>query len=160
MARSRVDFSLTSKSTYKLFKQENPDINISYLEYVNIIYSFNYAFRDYLMETGMKGKLPWGIGDFAVSKRRPKKIKIMPDGSEKMNLPVDWAKSRNTGKRIYHFNFHTEGYKFRIKWFPKKARFEYSELFVFKPSRITSRLIKHYIDMGYQDKYYEWDLVK
>lgn len=158
--RSRVDFSMTSRKTYKKFVESHPQLDIDYNDFVNVIYSFNYAFRDYLFETGMKGKLPWGLGDFAVSKRRPKKIKTLSDGREVMNLPVNWELSRKAGKRVYHFNFHTQGFKFRIKWFYRSARFFHSELFVFKPSRVTSRLIKHYIDMGYQDRYYEWDVLK
>lgn len=160
MPRSKVDYSQTSKSTYKQFCEEYPEISISYLEFINIIYSFNYAFRDYLLETGMKGKLPWGIGDFAVSKRKPYRHKKLKDGREVLNMPIDWKKSREKGKRIYHFNAHTEGFKFRIKWFKKSPRFIYSEIWNFKPSRITSRLIKHYIEQGHQHRYYEWDSVK
>lgn len=158
--RTAVEYSQTSKSTYKQFCTEHPEIDIEYLDFINIIYSFNYAFRDYLLETGMKGKLPWGIGDFAVSKRKPKTKKLLDNGYEIINLPIDWAKTRKHGKRIYHMNAHTEGFKFRIKWFKKSPRFTYSEIWNFKPSRVTSRLIKHYIIEGHQHRYYEWDLVK
>lgn len=155
--RTAVEYSQTSKSTYNQFCEEHPEISISYLEFINIVYSFNYAFRDYLLETGMKGKLPWGIGDFAVSKRRPKRYKNLPNGDTIVNLPIDWKKTKQHGKKIYHMNAHTEGFKFRIKWFKKSPRFTYSEIWNFKPSRVTSRLIKHYIDKGHQHRYYEWD---
>ena len=158
--RPKVDYSQTSKSTYKQFRAEHPEIDIEYLDFINIIYSFNYAFRDYLLETGMRGKLPWGIGDFAVSKRKPQTKKMLRNGDEVINLPIDWQKTKARGKRIYHMNAHTEGFKFRIKWFKKSPRFNYSEIWNFKPSRVTSRLIKHYITEGHQHRYYEWDLVK
>jgi hypothetical protein len=155
--RSAVQFSQTSRATYKLFIEENPDIKITYLQYINIIYSFNYGFRDYILETGMKGKLPWGIGDFAVSKRKPPITKKTPEGIEFINLPVDWAKTRKAGKRVYHLNNHTEGFKFSIKWFLSSTRFYDSAIWSFKPSRITSRLIKHYVvDLDKQHSYYEW----
>jgi hypothetical protein len=158
--RSKVDYSQTSRKTYDRFRDEHPEIKLSYLEFVNIIYTFNYGFRDYLLETGMKGKLPWGIGDFAVSKRKPRTKKILEDGYELITLPIDWVKTRAAGKKIYHFNRHTEGFKFRIKWFIKSSRFLNSEIWSFKPSRITSRLITHYINQGHQHRYYEWDLIK
>lgn len=156
--RVKVDYSQTSKATYKRFCKDHPEIKLTYLEFVNIIYSFNYGFRDYILETGMKGKLPFGIGDFAISKRKPKRTKVLENGYEMIILPIDWKKTKEHGKRIYHMNSHTEGYKFKVKWFIKSTRFIDSELFSFKPSRVTSRLITHYINMGYQHSYYEWDL--
>jgi hypothetical protein len=160
MPRVSVEYSQTSRSTYKLFCKEHKELKLSYLEFVNIIYTFNYGFRDYLLETGMKGKLPWGIGDFAISKRRPKQKKILEDGYELICLPVDWKKTREHGKKIYHLNTHSEGFKFRIKWFHNSVRFIFSEIWNFKPSRVTSRLIKHYITQGHQHRYYEWDSVR
>lgn len=160
MSRSSVEYSQTSKKTYNKFKNECPDVTLSYAEFVNIIYSFNYGFRDYLFETGMKGKLPWGIGDFAVSKRRPRPSKILKNGYEFVTLPIDWVKTKAAGKKIYHLNRHTDGFKFKLKWFIKSSRFFYSEIWSFKPSRVTSRLITHYINQGNQHKYYEWDLLK
>lgn len=158
--RSKVDYSQTSRATYKRFCEAFPDIKLSYLEFQNIIYNFNYAFRDHLFETGMKGKLPWGLGDFAVSKRRPRYKKIMPDGHELITLPVDWVKTRKAGKKIYHLNRHTDGFKFRLKWFIGSKRFLESDIYSFKPSRVTSRLITHYINQGNQGRYYEWDSLK
>lgn len=158
--RTRVDYSQTSRRTYKQFCKENPEIELSYLQFIEIIYSFNYGFRDHLLETGMKGKLPWGMGDFAVSKKKPRMKKVLENGHEMITLPVDWKKSREHGKKIYHLNSHTGGFKFRVKWFIHTARFYNSELWSFKPSRVTSRLIQHYISRGHQHRYYEWDSVK
>jgi hypothetical protein len=155
--RVKVDWRMASKATYRQFCEENPEIKLSYVEFQNIIYSFNEGFRDYLMETGMKGKLPWGFGDFAVTKRKPRIKKILEDGSEIISLPVDWKKTREAGKKIYHLNSHTEGFKFSIKWFLDSRRFKYSEIWTFKPSRTTSRLIRHYIQQGHQHRYYEWN---
>lgn len=158
--RSATDYRMASREAYKLFKEDHTELKISYSDFVGIIYAFNYGFRDYLLETGMKGKLPWGFGDFAISKKKPLLKKLLKDGTEIVSLPIDWKKTREKGKKIYHMNAHTEGYKFRIKWFRTTQRFEYSEIWNFKPSRVTSRLVKHYITQGHQHRYYEWDGVK
>lgn len=157
MSRSRSDWRMAGKHLYKEWCQEHPEISISYTEFQNVIYTFNEGFRDHLLETGLKGKLPWGFGDFVVSKKKPLTKKKLKDGKEIIALPIDWKKTREKGMKIYHLNTHTEGYKFRFKWMIKTRRFKYSEVWTFKPSRISSRLIRHYINQGYQHKYYEWD---
>lgn len=155
--RISVEYKSASKETFKRFKEKNPDIKITYTLWANIIYNFNYAFRDMLFESGSKCKLPYGFGDFAVMKYKPKKFIISPiNGEEYVNLPIDWIKSKAAGKRIYHMNYHTEGFRFKLKWFITSARFYKSIIWSFKPSRVTSRLITHYISQGYQDKYLEW----
>jgi hypothetical protein len=154
--RVKVQYKSACKETFKRFKESNPDVKITYALWSSIIYNFNYAFRDMLFETGNKCKLPYGFGEFAIMKYRPKKFIIGQDGGEHINLPVDWAKSRIAGKRVYHMNYHTEGFTFRLKWFIATARFQKSILWSFKPSRVTSRLITHYISQGYQEKYLEW----
>ena len=148
--RTSVEWRMASKKQYKLFCEENPNIKLSFLEFQNIIYSFNYGFRDHLLETGNKGKLPWGVGDFAISKKKPKRTRVLDDGREIITLPIDWQKTKLLGKKIYHMNHHTEGYKFKWKWFIDSARFKSADIWSFKPNRITSRLIKHYLTEGYR----------
>lgn len=158
--RVKVSWRQTSRENYNKWKETHPNSKLSYVEFQNIIYSFNYAFRDYLLETGDKGKLPWGIGDFSITKYKPKKTKIV-DGKEIINLPVDWKATKLLGKKVYHLNRHTEGYKFKWQWFIESARFKMCEIFTFKPSRITSRFLNHYLKQpSYQHIYVEWSLIR
>lgn len=157
MPRVKVEYRSTEKAVFKRFKEKHPDINIDYTTWCNVIYSFNYAFRDYCLETGMKGRLPYGFGDFAISKKKPKRHSTLPDGREVIHMPVDWVKTKKHGKYIYHMNNSTEGFKFKWKWFNTSARFFKAEVWNFKPSRLSSRLIKHYVSQeNYQHKYLEW----
>lgn len=161
--RRKIEYRQASKETYKRWCKEHPEVRITFSEYVNIIYTFNYAFRDYLFETAEKAKLPWGIGDFVVSKYKKKKKKINPKtGEEIISLPIDWKKTKESGKIIYHLNRHTEGYRFRVKWFIDSARFRWSEIWTFRPSRDSSRLLNHYIkkDPNVQYLYGEWEYRK
>ena len=70
--RNKVQYRMASKENYNLFLQENPKIKLSFLEWSNIIYSFNYEFRDEILETGDIPKLPWGFGELAISKKKRK----------------------------------------------------------------------------------------
>lgn len=154
--RTKVDWRSSSRDNYKSFCKKHPTIKVSFDDWKNIVYSFNDSFREYILETGEKAKLPYGFGEFSVNKKIRRKKKGLND--EFVNLPVDWKKTKEKGKIIYNFNYHTEGYFFGWIWFKESARFKNSTLWYFKPTRTTSRLLSHYInaDEKYQHLYKEW----
>ena len=158
MPRKKYAFRTSSREVFKKFQEKHPEETVSYTEWCNILYTFNYAFRDYCLETGHKIKFPYGFGEFCITKYKPKRFKITPQGQEVIGLPVDWKRTREVGKKIYHMNFSTEGFKFRWYWDNRQARFAKAEIWSFKPSRVSSRLIKHYIEQDYQHKYLQWKL--
>jgi nucleoid DNA-binding protein len=155
--RVKIDWRSASKENYKLFCKKYPSIKLTYDEWRNIIYSFNEDFKNYILETGERAKLPFGFGEFSINKKKRRKMKGI-DGKEFINLPVDWKKTKEKGKIIYNFNFHTEGFFFGWVWFKSTTRLKNVDLWYFKPSRTTSRLLSHYIktDDKYQHLYKEW----
>lgn len=154
--RVKIDWRSASKENYKIFCKKHPSMKLTYDEWRNILYSFNDAFKNYILETGEKAKLPFGFGEFSINKKKRRKKKGLND--EFVNLPVDWKKTKEKGKIIYNFNYHTEGFFFGWMWFKDKARLKNTDLWYFKPSRTTSRLLSHYIntDEKYQHLYREW----
>ena len=154
--RVKIDWRSASLDNYKNFCKKHPTIKLTYDEWRNIIYSFNDAFKNYILETGEKAKLPFGFGEFSINKKKRRKLKGLKD--EFVNLPVDWKKTKEKGKIIYNFNYHTEGFFFGWMWFKSTARFKNSDLWYFKPSRLTSRLLSHYLKTNdkYQYIYNEW----
>lgn len=157
MARVAVDWRSASKSNYEDFCKKHPLVSLTFDEWRNIIYGFNESFKHYILETGEKEKLPTGFGEFSVNKKKRKRTKGV-NGKEFINLPIDWQKTREKGKVIYNFNYHTEGYFFGWMWFKQTARFRNSDLWYFKPARRTSRDLSHYlkVDPKYQHIYHEW----
>lgn len=155
--RTKIDWRSASKQNYLDFCKKHPNVEITYDNWKVIVYTFNESFREHILETGEKAKLPFGFGEFSINKKKRRKMKG-GDGREFINLPVDWKKTKEKGKIIYNFNYHTEGYFFGWLWFKASARFRNSDLWYFKPSRVTSRLITHYIqaDNKYQHLYREW----
>ena len=107
--RVAIEWRSGSKEEYEKFCKSNPNIKLSFIEWKNILYSFNDSFRSYILETGDKGKLPCGFGEFGINKKKRKKTKVLPNGKEYINLPVDWKKTKEAGKYIYIFNYHTDG---------------------------------------------------
>lgn len=158
MPRVKVSWRSASREQYKDFKEKNKSIAISYEQWKEIIYAFNYDFRDYILTYGDKCKIPFGFGELTINKRKVRKTRLV-DGVERIALPVDWKKTREKGRYIYNFNYHTEGYRFKWFWFPKTARFKYSKLWVFKPSRVSSRKITEFLartDEDFLNIYREW----
>jgi nucleoid DNA-binding protein len=155
--RVKVDWRSASKENYNQFCKKNPSIKLSFDEWRNIIYSYTDAFKEYILETGERAKLPFGFGEFSINKKKRKKIK-KNNGKEFINLPVDWKKTKERGKIIYNFNYHTEGYFFGWIWFKETIRLKQGELWYFKPSRNTSRLLSHFLKTSdkYQHIYREW----
>lgn len=154
--RVHVDWRSGSTENYKSFKKAYPQIDLSLEQWKNIIYTFNEKFKLYILETGDVAKLPGGIGDFSITKKKRRKTRGTND--EFINLPVDWKKTKEKGKIIYNFNFHTEGYFFGWIWFNETGRFKTSNLWNFKASRTTSRLLAHYINTydKCKDIYKQW----
>ena len=157
MSRVHIEWRSSSKDNYNNFCKKNPNIKITFNEWKNIVYQYNEYFKNYILETGEKARLPFGFGEFSINKKKRKKFKNIK-GEEYINLPVDWQKSKEKGKRIYNFNYHTEGYFFGWMWFKESARIKNVDLWYFKPSRTTSRLLSHYIqtDNKYQNIYMQW----
>ena len=158
MSRTKIDWRSSSKDSYNNFCKKHPAIILTYDEWRNILYTYNESFKEYILETGEKARLPFGFGEFSINKKKRRKLKNNIDGKEFVNLPIDWQKTKEKGKVIYNFNYHTEGYFFGWMWFKNTARFKNSDLWYFKPSRLTSRLLSHYLKTNdkYQYIYNEW----
>jgi len=155
--RTKIDWRSSSKENYNNFCNKNPTIRITFDQWKNIIYSYNEYFKNYILEIGEKARLPFGFGEFSINKKKRKKLKTV-DGKVVVNLPIDWKKTKEKGKHIYNFNYHTEGFFFGWMWFKESTRIRNIDLWYFKPSRTTSRLLSHYIktDNKYQNIYCEW----
>jgi len=156
--RTKVDWRSSSKDNYNQFCKKHQSVKLTFDEWRNILYTYNESFKEYILETGEKAKLPYGFGEFSINKKKRKRLKNNIDGKEFINLPIDWQKTKEKGKVIYNFNYHTEGYFFGWMWFKPTARFKNSDLWYFKPSRLTSRLLSHYLKTNdkYQYIYNEW----
>lgn len=155
--RTKIEWRASSKETYDDFCKKHPNIHLSFDQWKSIIYGFNESFRDHILETGDKIKFPFGFGEFSINKKKKKQIVIL-NGKEHVNLAVDWIKTREKGKIIYNFNYHTEGFVFRWQWFKQNSNLRHSDLWFFKACRASSRLLAHYlkVDEKYQHLYKQW----
>lgn len=158
MGRPRVSYRSTSKKTYERFCQKHPEHRISFKKWKEVLRTFNESFRDYILETGDRCKLPYGFGDFSISKKKTRRFRTTADGNEVIALPIDWQKTKQKGKRIFLFNDHTDGYRFRWYWFKSGLRLLGGKYLAFKPARTSSRKLAEYLKKNtyYQHLYQEW----
>lgn len=113
--------SATIIDAYKLFREANKDID--YNTYKSVLEQFNKTLMDDLLLNSNIIKLPYGLGYVSIVKYKPKTM------TEK-SLSVDYKASKEYGKRIYHLNEHSDGYKYRLYWskvpktFPDRYRYQ------------------------------------
>lgn len=146
MPRPKYSYRTVSTEAFLDFKRNNPDITLSYKEWGKIIYEFMSQYKEYLLETGDLGKLPWGFGYFGINKKKRKRYKgFIINGKDVVNLSIDWKASKEEGKRIYNFNFHTDGFTYWWKWYKNTSYLPLTSAIYFKPSRDTSRILAKYL---------------
>lgn len=114
--------SATIIDMYKAYSKDN---NIDYYTFKQILEEFNNAIMDHMFNKSDIIRLPYGLGSIGIVKYKPRTF------TEK-SLSVDYKASAEYGKKIYHLNEHSNGYKFRLYWsklpqtFPDRYRYQLS----------------------------------
>lgn len=160
MSRRKKEYRTYSRENYDRFLKENniSEKELPYPKYCKNLEVCNWMFIEYALRTGQKVYLPYGFGPLAVNKKKLKMYKEH-EGKKYINLRVDWKKTREIGKKVYHTNEHSDGFNFRWMWFSDEAKFAFADLYVFKPGRYASRAINKYIrkvNAQYKEIYLEW----
>lgn len=122
--RYKKDFGLDE--LYKSYIEETGNKKNSDNIYERKLYidrkTYGRLFSDYfslILEYIYQGKiykLPHGNGEISI---RKSKGKVLLNENGEINvkfLPIDWKKTKEVGKIIYHFNEHTDGYRYSFEW--------------------------------------------
>ena len=166
MSRPQHDWRSGSRETYKAFCEAHPHIKISFKEWSAILKTYNSLLLEEILETGDKLKLPYGFGALSITKKKNKReTTVTRNGVEEkiIILPVDWKRSKEEGKRIYHLNHHTNGYRYSWIWFAKEAMMRCNNIWTFNICRKYSRMLPIYLrkpDSQYQYIYKQWVRIK
>lgn len=128
--------SFTIRDMYKQYKQI--DENVSYLRFKRILEQINTNILDSILNASESFKMPCRLGSVCVVKYKPK---TYTDKS----LSVDYKLSNELGKKIYHLNEHSDGYKYRLYWDKQKKQipdlYKYRLNFVRQNKRKLAQLI-------------------
>lgn len=139
--------SYTISDIYRLFTKQT-GVDIDYSRFKTILDTFNKTILESLQDRSEGFRMPYGLGYIRIVKYKPKSY-------TQKSLSIDYKTSKEFGKRIYHLNEHSDGYKYRLFWsklqhtFPDKYKYQLS--FVRQNKRRLAQLIfKHndYIDIN------------
>ena len=135
-------FNTCSQSDYKMYKEKSKH-KVDYELYKKINLTANTFLSEKILE-GKRIKLPFGLSDVFINKYKQE----LKSKDGKLNLPIDWKKSKELGKRVYHLNHHTDGFTFKWFWAKSEAKFKFKELWAFKAVRKNTRAIKKILKVG------------
>ena len=135
--------SYTFRDMYKTMAAEIP-----YKLYTAILHTMCQIILEHVLERSEGFKMPYGLGFIQVGKYLPKQL-------TPKSLSIDYKATREYGKKIYHLNEHSDGYKYRLYWskipqtFPDRYKYQLS--FVRQNKRRLAKLIfdkKDYLDIN------------
>lgn len=97
-------------------------------------------------------KLPHGLGDLMVEKRKMK----IGNLSKYNRLKVDYKKFRETGKIVYHLNEHRSGYRYKILWNKRHSQaIKNKSFYKYVPTRTMKRDLAYILKNDMSKDYYE-----
>jgi hypothetical protein len=130
--KGKIGPTLGLRDSYKEFKkQELGYFDIDYKTYRAINEEFNKEVVKYILMDAGEFELPYRLGSIRIQK---KKMKFSPD-----SMKVDWKATRETGKRVYHLNDHSDNYRYKWYWKKSNAIVQNKSLYSFTASRANKR---------------------
>jgi len=120
-----------SNEIYNFYKKEViPELQVDKQTFREVCDEFNKIIINKILLDSEEVRLPYRLGTVRV-----KKSKMKYD--DKNKLKIDWEASKKLGKRIYHLNDHTGGYKYRFYW--TKGIVKNITAYSFIPTRTNTR---------------------
>src|ERR1044071_2481306 len=104
MARTPVSFGATD--FYRSFRKKNPKTVLSQKVHATILACAGDVITEILLEEG-EFKLFSRMGEFNIRTIKPKGT---------LRRMIDFHQTRVTGKSVYHFNDHSNGYLAKLVW--------------------------------------------
>jgi hypothetical protein len=147
--KNKIANPYTLPDMYKKYLLEFPEGNIYYIEYktfVKLNEEFYKRITNEMLNYGVTFKLPFRMGSVKIIKRKI---------NYSNKLAIDWENTNKYGKKIYHLNDHTEGYKYLFKWDKTSILLNNKSLYRLVFTRANKRTLAKLIKSGMD--YYEHD---
>lgn len=146
--RPKRDFRTGSKENYKKYKERYPKSEITFSDYKKLLKAYNSLILTHILDTGDTVKIPWGFGDVTILRyKKDIQIKTSKDGDKFYTYCIDWKRTKEKGKYVYHTNLHTGGYNYYWRWENEFSKLPYKKIWSFRVMRdfkreLTRRLTK------------------
>jgi hypothetical protein len=134
-----VDYSPTSVKSHQRFKRDKPHLkHYDITKYRSVIYAINEALAKRVLENEIV-KLPNRCGYLFPYKYKKSRDTKVINGKTVITLPINWKETKAQGRKIYHMNYHSDGYIYKIMW--RRNRTTKLRCWSFDSSRLLSRTL-------------------
>ena len=139
------DYVFNMEFYNKLVEKHN--IKLSFTDCKKLINTCNKNIADSIMEEQDGFSLPFGLGYLVAGRYIP------------TNPLIDWKRTKEIGKTVYHLNLHTSGNAVKLYWF-RVGRINYNhfnEVYIFQAYKTLSQAISRAFSSG-KKTYSEWSI--
>ena len=122
---------LTLKDAYKDYKKENKNdslLMVDYSLYRAVCEYFNKEISSKIILDTHEFSIPSRLGSIRIKKIKGNNTKR-----------VDWKTTKENDVKVYHLNWHTDGYYYKWFWHKQKALFKNKSVYSFTPIRMNKR---------------------
>jgi len=149
--KGKIGKSLGLIDAFKEFNKhqnKNSHFKVDYSLYKDICASFNKEIvKDILYNSGTF-KVPHRLGEIRIQKK-----KMNFDTTS--NLKIDWKKTNELGKRVYHLNEHTDSYRYKWYWKKSKVIIKNKTAYSFTATRANTRKLASILLSNNKIDYFE-----
>lgn len=117
----------------KLIKDSPYDVDKQLFR--GILERFFQELMDYMIDDGGEFRLPFRLGRIGVFKKR------IEYKFQNQLQHVDWYSTLQLGKCVYHFNEHTDGFKYFFSWNREIVGIPNVQSYRFIPTRANKRIL-------------------
>ena len=147
---NKIQNPYTIQDTYEFYIQDigsNSIYYVDYNEYRDIVCDFYKTIVEDMLQRNVIFNLPFRLGTLSIIKSKLKLDRLNVHG-------VDWPKTVETGKYVYHLNEHSHGYKYTFYWNKKNKAVKNLYFYRLVPTRQNKRYLAKLIKSNKYD-YFE-----
>lgn len=147
--RERINGALTLSDIYECYKEHILDTkrrktwyDVPFKKFSNFLTEANTILSDKIINDAYEHNLGSRLGVLSIRKKR--KVSL-----DTKHLPINWKLTKELGKKVYHLNEHTNGYRFGWMW-DKTGVLKYKYFWKFRPTRKNTRALAKVLNNEYR----------
>lgn len=148
--KNKIENSYTLRDMYKSYIKDidlNSPYYVGYNTYKEIATAYLKQIGEYIYETSLEYRLPHSLGGFQLVKKKRNLDRMFH------NSQIDWENTVKYGKKVYHVNEHSDGYRYFFMW-NKNGKLLNISRYRFVPTRTNKRKLANYVKTNKRD-YFE-----
>lgn len=142
-------YTKTIYDFYHSFGEQYSELDVDKTLFISVAKDFlQELMEEQIIKSTYRYKMPYRLGILRIRKRTPTRT----HGSQR----IDWAKTKQLNKTVYHMNHHTGKSYFKFHWEKGGAAYKHFRnrgIYMFKPARKNKRFLAAHIKHCATDPY-------